>query len=343
MGVTSRKDRMRADRLLSILMLLQSRGRMTARALAEELEVSQRTIYRDIDALGIAGVPVYGDSGPDGGFALLDSYRTNLTGLSEDEVRALFMLNIPGPLDELGMAGDLRAALRKLSASASRLYDGGEQRVRQRIYIDAVWWHHRDGGGPRLRLLYEAVWQDRQVVISYRLPPLGAEIAQQVAPYALVAKAGLWYLVYVVEGAMRVMRVGELVAVRETVASFERSNTFDLPSFWATWCARREAARTLYPVTVRLAPRLMPVLAYTLGDYLTGDVGPVEHDGWRLADLAFESLDEARRRILAWGGAVEVVEPLALRLSVQDYAQQIMRVYEEEADNGRKDDGDGDR
>jgi predicted DNA-binding transcriptional regulator YafY len=337
---------MRADRLLSILMLLQSRGRMTARALAEELEVSPRTIYRDIDALGVAGVPVYGESGPDGGFALLDSYRTNLTGLSADEVRALFMLNIPGPLDALGMAEDLKAAMRKLAASVSRVYQRDEARVRQRLYIDAVWWHHQDGGGPRLRTLHEAVWQDRCVEIRYHMPPLGQEMVQRVAPYALVAKGGLWHLVYAVAEGMRVVRVRSLTGVQATMEPFERSDTFDLVSFWRSWCEQREAARTFYTVTVLLAPRLMDGFPYALSEYLTGDVEEVRDDkevggekeagkaGWYRATLAFESLEEARQQLLALGGGVEVLTPVALRWSMQDYACQILRAY----DGGRADD-----
>jgi predicted DNA-binding transcriptional regulator YafY len=321
---------MRADRLLSILMLLQSRGRMTARALAEELEVSQRTIYRDVDALSIAGIPIYGESGPEGGFALLDSYRTNLTGLSEDEVRALFMLHIPMPLDELGMGEPLRAAMRKLSACVSQLHPGDADMARQRFYIDAVWWHRRTDGGPRLRTLQEAVWQDLQVEIRYRLPPLGSEVVQLVHPYGLVAKAGRWYLVYApadAEMVARVVQVSELVAVRCTSMAFERPTSFDLASFWQSWCARREDERTLYAVEIRIAPRLMGWLSYALGDYLVGEVEKAAADGWRRANLAFESLEEARAQLLALGGGVEVVKPRALRVSMVDYARQIIEVY----------------
>ncbi len=129
---------MRADRLLSLLMLLQARGRLTAKALAEKLEVSERTIYRDIDALCVAGVPIYGEAGPEGGYALLDSYRTSLTGLTEGEVRALFMLNIPAPLAELGVSQELRTAMLKLSAVLPAARRSDEERVRQRFYLDST-------------------------------------------------------------------------------------------------------------------------------------------------------------------------------------------------------------
>jgi len=129
---------MRADRLLSLLMLLQARGRMTARALATELEVSERTIYRDIDALSLSGVPIYGDRGPEGGYALLESYRISLPGLKEDEVRALYMLSIPAPLAQLGVGQELKAALRKLVAALPAAYRADAARVRQRLHLDAT-------------------------------------------------------------------------------------------------------------------------------------------------------------------------------------------------------------
>src|SRR5512147_2861952 len=153
---------MRADRLLSLLMLLQARGRMTAQELARELEVSERTIYRDINALSASGVPVYAESGPGGGCALLDSYRTNLTGLTADEARALFMLSIPAPLDQLGVGQELRAALLKLSAALPSSRRPDEERARQRIHIDSLAWFQGEDPVPHLHTLQQAVWQDRR-------------------------------------------------------------------------------------------------------------------------------------------------------------------------------------
>ena len=142
---------MRADRLLSLLMLLQARGRMTAQELAAELEVSERTIYRDINALSASGVPVYAESGPGGGCALLDSYRTNLTGLTADEARALFMLNIPAALDQLGVTQELKAALLKLSAALPEARRRDEERIRQRIHLDSTWWFQAEEPLPHLQ------------------------------------------------------------------------------------------------------------------------------------------------------------------------------------------------
>ena len=148
---------MRADRLLSILLLLQARGRMTAHQLAQELEVSVRTIYRDIDALSTAGVPVYAERGPGGGCELIDSYRTSLTGLNKDEVHALFMLSIPAPLDELGVSQELKTALRKLAAALPAARRQDEERVRQRITLDWTGWNQPADPVPHLQTIQQAV------------------------------------------------------------------------------------------------------------------------------------------------------------------------------------------
>ncbi|HEX2910651.1 MAG TPA: HTH domain-containing protein [Chloroflexia bacterium] len=186
---------MRADRLIALLMLLQSHGSMTAQALAETLEVSERTIYRDINALGIAGIPVMTERGPGGGCSLLDSYRTNLTGLTEEETRALFMLNLPAPLSQLGVAPELKSALLKLSAALPVTRRSAEERVRQRIHLDATWWFQPEEPLPCLTKLYQAIWEDALVYVKYRVrfEPRGeVEIEQLVEPYGLVAKASVW-------------------------------------------------------------------------------------------------------------------------------------------------------
>jgi len=185
---------------------------MTARELAKELEVSERTIYRDIDALSIAGVPVYGEPGPDGGYALVDSYRTNLTGLTEGEVRALFMLSIPAPLADLGVSQELRAALLKLSAALPDARRRDEERVRQRFHLDSTWWRQGEERVPHLQTIHQAVWQDRKLHVMYH-PPFAIEIERLVAPYGLVAKAGVWYLVCARNDRLHVHRVSDLLDV----------------------------------------------------------------------------------------------------------------------------------
>lgn len=322
---------MRADRLLSLLMLLQSRGKMTARQLAGELEVSERTIYRDIDALSLSGVPVYGEAGPDGGYALLDRYRTDLTGLTEYEVRALFMMSIPAPLADLGMGQELQAALRKLSASLPETMRQNERRTRQRFYLDSLWWHPEGERVPFLQTIHQAVWQDCKINILHRLR-IGVEVEQTVDPYGLVAKAGFWYLVCAATSRIRVVRIAELVNVRLSEETFERPTEFDLITYWHDWCAEYERCQSSFMATVRVAPDFLPELIRFFGGSAVNRAqtrGRYDTDGWLQLDLMFSSLETARDRILPFGRGVEVLQPWSLRRSIQDYAEQIAALYQD--------------
>lgn len=323
---------MRADRLLSILLLLQTRGRMTAAQMAEELEVSERTIYRDIDALCVAGVPVYAERGLGGGFALLDSYRTRLTGLTEDEVRALFMLSIPAPLAELGVSQNLKTALLKLSAALPDAHRDDEAYVRQRVHLDSIWWFQSTEPVPHLQTIQQAVWQDRKLYLTYRLP-FGNQAERSFSPLGLVAKAGVWYLVCARNGKFRVLRVSDVLNARPSDESFQRPEDFDLVAFWREWCAAYEGNRPYYPVTVRVAPDLVSHLPQYFGDRIretiTQEAGQPDAEGWITLTLPFETLEAARERILSFGRAVEILEPRVLRASVLDFAQQIVALYTE--------------
>lgn len=313
-------------------MLLQTRGRLTARELANELEVSERTIYRDITALGMTGVPVYAERGPGGGCELLESYRTTLTGLTPPEARALFMLNIPAPLDQLGVTQELKAALLKLSAALPASRRGEEERSRQRIHLDSSWWFQAEEAVPCLPEIQQALWQDRKLRLLYRAD-LGTRVEQTVAPYGLVAKASVWYLIYTHPSgdlrALQVSRVAEAVILDET---FERPPGFDLAGFWKDWCAKFEEGRNRYMATIRVAPEFVPLLpyyfSYNLHDPLIR-ASPPDAEGWITLTLPFESLPAARARILGFGRAVEVLEPEALRKSVIDFAEQISAFYKD--------------
>ena len=312
-------------------MLLQARGprKLTAQALAREMEVSERTIYRDIDALSAAGVPIYGEAGPAGGYALLDSYRTTLTGLTDSELRALFMLSIPDALADLGLSQPLRSALLKLSASLPAARRGDEQHVRQRFYLDSSWWRPGEEPVPHLSTIQQAVWQDRRVWLDYRVEPLGIDITQRAEPYALVAKAGAWYVVCAIQGTLRVHRLATLSGVRLTEERLERPADFDLQAFWRDWCAEQEQGQSRFAVTLRVAPHFAPELIRRLGDQVRAHIaaGAAGAAGWVTVELYFESLEAARERILSFGSGVEVLEPLALRWSVQDFAAQIVALY----------------
>ncbi len=316
---------MRADRLLSLLMLLQTRGRLTAQALAAELEVTERTIYRDVTALSAAGVPVYSERGPGGGIALIEDYRTNLTGLNPDEVRALFMLSLPAPLDQLGVGAELRTALLKLSAALPNSRRGDETAARQKIHLDAAWWFQSEEPVPHLKTIQSALWADHKLDLTYR-SEFSTEVEMVIAPYGLVAKANVWYLVGAREDHLRVLRISKVQRASLREESFERPLAFDLPAFWKTWCDEFEANRPQFTATVRISPTLATILAENRPAVLTSPPF-LEKDGWQTLTLTFESLEAARTQLLGYGGAVEVLEPLALRKSLQDFARQIQNIY----------------
>jgi predicted DNA-binding transcriptional regulator YafY len=320
---------MRADRLLSLLMLLQTRGRMMAGDLANELEVSVRTIYRDLTALSTSGVPVYTERGPGGGVGLIEEYRTTLTGLTPDEARALFMLSIPAPLDKLGVGGELKAAMLKLSAALPDSRRGVEQRTRQRIHLDSSWWFQSDEALPNLAVLQQAVWEDLCLRIRVRWDFFNTEFEQQVEPYGLVAKASLWHLVYGLGGAPHVVRVSQVVTAEMLPATFTRPADFDLAAFWEEWCREYET-QPPFVARVRVAPEALPALSYYLDERarrLPGRASHPDADGWVMLDLPFESFVTARTRLLGLGRAVEVLEPEPLRKSVLDFAEQIVKLY----------------
>jgi len=324
---------MRADRLLSLLMLLQARGRMPAQALADELETSTRTIYRDVEALSMAGIPVYAERGRAGGIALLERFQTTLTGLTENEVRALFMLSIPGPLADLGVGQELKAALRKLSAALPDSRRAAEDFSRQRIHLDSTWWFQGHAPVPYLDVIQQAVWEDRRLELVVRMGyPVNDQAERQVDPYGLVAKAGVWYLVAEGHGRFRPYRLSHILEARLLPGGFERRAEFDLVAFWQAWCADYEQNRPTYPVTVRVAPHLIPLLPLYFGDRvrpLIAEAAPPDAGGWITLTLVFERLELARERILGLGSAVEVIAPEPLRQSVIDFARQIVAFYGE--------------
>jgi predicted DNA-binding transcriptional regulator YafY len=312
-------------------MLLQSRGRMTAQELAEVLDVSERTIYRDIDALCSSGVPIYPEYGPGGGFALLDSYRTNLTGMTQNELSALFMLSVPSPFEKLGISQELRSALLKLSAALPAARRASEEQAHNRFLID---WEgfHAEEPVPHLRVIQEAVWKNQRLLISFRVmrdTPIADVPAD---PYALVAKAGEWFLIAMRAGRLDVLRIANLTGVRAIGETFTRQPDFDLTRYWNEWCQGYQARRKNYPVKVRLAPEALSYLPLYFGYRATEWFEHAEtsqEDGWITITVTFESLQSARGQLLSLGRAVEVLEPLALRCSLIDYAAQVSQLYRE--------------
>jgi predicted DNA-binding transcriptional regulator YafY len=327
----------RADRLISILMLLQMYGKRTAGELAAELEVSERTIYRDVEALSLSGIPVYAEHGPGGGLMLLESYRTTLTGLNLDEQRALFMLLGSSPLDRLGVSQELRSAVMKISAALPEARRVEEEQVRQRFFLDWSWWFHAQEPTPHLLSVQQAVWGDLKLRIHYRTF-FGSPVTVEVDPYALVAKAGAWFLVAGMESIPRVYRITWLSQAEVLDTKALRPENFDLPGFWRQWCADYERQQRAFLVKLRVAPELAQMLPLYFGEpeKMLVNEGAAQDaaqdaDEWVTLTLPFESFNSARERILSFGAAAEVLEPLALRCSVRDFAEQIAAFYQRRA------------
>ncbi|MFZ3498467.1 helix-turn-helix transcriptional regulator [Streptomyces sp. 5.8] len=315
---------MKSSRLLSILLLLQTRGRMTAAELAEELEVSVRTVYRDAEALAAAGVPLYGDAGHSGGYQLLDGYRTRLTGLAPGEAEALFLTSMPGPAAELGLGRALSTAQLKLRAALPAELRAQSDRMRLRFHLDAPGWYAEHGETPHLGRIADAVWQGRIVEIRYRRWKEPHEVDRRLAPYGLVLKAGRWYLVAGAAGAAgtegaaaaspRTYRVDQILAVRETGEECALPDGFELAAHWRR--SQAEFHERLYPqeaevrVSARAAARLTGAQARALA--ATGTPDP-ELPGWTRAVLPIESQDHAEAQFLQLGAEAEVLAPPALR------------------------------
>ena len=246
-------------------MLLQTRGQMSAKELAEELEVSERTIYRDIIALSTSGVPVYASRGPGGGVRLIEEYRTTLTGLTPDETRALFMMNIPAPLMQLGMGEKIKGALLKLSASLPEPRREEESRTRQRILLDSSWWFQSEQDVPCLHTIQQALFQDQRLRIKVRWQFFNTEFEQEAEPNGLVAKANIWYLVYGRGGTPHVTRVSRIVEAEMLPEAFSRPPEFQLEAFWEAWCREYES-QPPFCARVRVAPEALTMLAEYVGD-----------------------------------------------------------------------------
>lgn len=319
---------MRASRLLSILILLQMRGRLSAEALAQEFEVSVRTIYRDVDQLSAAGVPIYAERGRNGGFQLLDGYRTKLTGFTPAEADALVLAGIGNAAADLGIGADLAAAQLKLLASLPPDTGASAQRVSGRFHLDPINWYRRADSVEILPSLASAVWDERRIRVRYE--SWKDVVERELEPLGLVLKGGVWYVVANVKGTTRTYRASNIQSLEILAATFKRPARFNLSRYWADWAKdfearlfRERAVVEVSPLGRKLLRDFNPAAAQALND----EAKPCKPDGWVRASIPVEPHDHAVRQILGLGAEIKVIEPAALRQAVAEGAKRVAALY----------------
>lgn len=322
---------MRSSRLLQILLLLQTRRQLTARELAEELEVSLRTIYRDVEALAAAGVPVYADQGRAGGYRLVDGYRTKLTGLTEGEAAALFLVGMPGPAAALGLTEQTSAAELKLLAALAPDQRDRAGRLKNRFHLDMPAWYRDAEESPYLSAVASAVMEDRRIKVLYRRWEAPREVERTLEPYGLVLKNGTWYVVAAAPGGVRTYRVSNILQLAPTDEVFTRPTGFDLAKRWQEHLDRFEQERFTGEALVRIASTLVGRLADLSATLLLkaiADTGaePAE-DGSITVTMPIESVAHAATQLIRYGKSVEVLEPAELRAELKSLAESVAGLY----------------
>lgn len=324
---------MKSSRLLSILMLLQSRGRLTAPALARALEVSTRTILRDIDQLSAAGVPLWSERGREGGFRLREGWSTQLTGMTEPESQALLLAGLPVAATDLGLGAAAASAQLKMVASLPAEWREQAERVGARLHIDPVDWYRAKETPAHLRAVAEAVWQGRRIAVRYE--SWRGQTERQLEPLGLVLKAGTWYLAARVQGqtAVRSYRLAAVLALRPLSTRFKRPADFDLAVYWQASSARFEAELKRLQARLRVSPRALHWLRHARTPFTLASADEA-HDGasgapqaWVQVLLPIESIEHGARHLLSFGAEVEVLEPLALRQALRDQVVAVAALY----------------
>jgi predicted DNA-binding transcriptional regulator YafY len=319
----------RASRLVTLLFTLQRVRGATAAELARELEVSERTIYRDVAALSAAGVPLWAEPGRGGGIRLMDGWRTRLDGLTGQEAAAIFAVGAPQVLAELGMSAALAGAQAKLLATLPAELRGHAQAVAQRFHLDAPGWFHTPQQVTQLATVAEAVWDQQRLAVRYRRRH--DEVERTLDPLGLVLKAGTWYVVArslggarvdtgAVDEAVRTYRVDRITAAEPMGERFERPADFDLAQWWAGAAGRFESQMLRATVRLRVGPRGLKALPHATDHDAAlraiAHAAPPDGDGWRELELDVEGIDVAAGQLTALGGEVEALDPPELRAAL---------------------------
>jgi predicted DNA-binding transcriptional regulator YafY len=318
---------MRASRLLSIQMLLETRGRMSATALADALQVSVRTLYRDVDELSAAGVPVYAERGRNGGFALLPGWKTTLTGLTPSEAEAVFLSGLAGPAADLGLAPQVQSAQLKLLAALPAPARGTAQRISSRFHLDPIDWYREAEPLPHLMTVASAVWDEKQLSLSYESWQRTAR--RVVHPLGLVLKAGVWYLVAAREQKARTYRVASILDAQQLPERAQRMRGFDLARYWQSAVQRFETGLYTGEAEVAATQRGLAELR-RLGAAQARAVAKgsrLAADGRTRLRVPIESIEHASGQLLRLAPEVEVLGPPALRESITRRVETAAQLY----------------
>ena len=318
---------MRADRLLSIVLLLQTHGQLTSRSLATRLEVSERTIHRDMEALSFSGIPVVAERGSTGGWSLLGEYRTNLTGLNEAEIQSLFVTQPPKLLADLRLEKASEGALLKLLAALPAMYRHGAEQARRRIHIDTAGWARHDEAVPLLPVLQDAIWSERKLRFRYQRGPGCEDVEREVDPLGLVAKGSAWYLVAGVGEDVRSYRISRMASAEVLDQRCAIPPNFDLAAYWETSTTAFKSALPNYLAKFRVAPEVFPRLRFAGRFARVGDTVETDRDGWLVVNVGFDVEEIACEYALGFGSKLEVIEPRSLREKVIAAAQKVLDFY----------------
>lgn len=320
---------MRADRLISILLLLQNKGKLTTRELAKELEVTERTIHRDMEALSAAGIPVVAERGKAGGWRLLKQYRTNLTGLKANEIKSLLISPSFQLLTDLGLTKDWYEARQKILASIPSSLQKNADHVWNRIHVDTSAWRQSTEKMESFKVLQQAIWEERILQIKYERAD-GECVERIVNPLGLVAKGSTWYLIALSNGKIRNYRASRMRSVILLSETFTRPVDFDLAQYWNN--STQEFIKSLprYEADVEVSPSITQRIKFPGRFVQILKIDSPLENGWIPLKLCFDTEQEAKEYILGFGNQIKIIRPNTLKQNIYEMARAVIDFYEQE-------------